>query len=43
MRLDIALRRTDRIALLADCTLTNLTAEEMNESGLIPDKFGISL
>ena len=41
--LDIALRRTDRIALLADCTLTNLTAEEMNESGLIPDKFGISL
>lgn len=27
--LDIALRRTDRIALLADCTLTNLTAEEM--------------
>lgn len=28
--LDIALRRTDRIALLADCTLTNLTAEEMN-------------
>lgn len=41
--LDIALRHTDRIALLADCTLTNLTAEEMNESGLIPDKFGISL
>ncbi len=41
--LDIALRRTERIALLADCTLTNLTAEEMNESGLIPDKFGISL
>ncbi|MDE5903568.1 MAG: ABC transporter ATP-binding protein [Muribaculaceae bacterium] len=41
--LDIALRRADRIALLADRTLYNLTAREMADSGLIPAKFGITL
>lgn len=41
--LDIALKRADSIALLADCTLFNLPSSEMQSSGLIPEKFGITI
>lgn len=38
--LEIALSKTDKIALLADQTLYNLSPEEMKSSGLIEAKFG---
>lgn len=41
--LDIALKRADRIALLSDRTLYNLPSTEMASSGLISQKFGITL
>ena len=41
--LDIAIRRADMIALIADSSLITLPAEEMAGSGLIPAKFGIDI
>lgn len=41
--LDIALKLADRIVLIADQTMYNLTSSEMSESELIQDKFGISI
>ncbi len=41
--LDIALKRADNIALLADSTIFNLPAREMASSGLINRYFGIEI